>query len=51
MVDSENPTAAGPKCQVSEIVYAFELEGRQCPYCKKGPYGEILISIVYCDGA
>ena len=39
MVDSEAPITTCPKCKSSEIVSTMELEGKPCPYCKKGVFG------------
>ena len=35
MVDSRDPVAACPICGSSEIADTFQLDGRQCPFCKK----------------
>ena len=38
MVDSLSPISQCPKCGNSDISDIFELEGKQCPYCKVGKF-------------
>ena len=36
MVDSAAPIESCPKCNAREIADTWELEGKACPYCKRG---------------
>ena len=38
MVDSREPSDCCPKCGSPETANTFELEGRTCPWCKKGVF-------------
>ena len=38
MVDSEAPISACPKCNSEDICDTYQLEGRNCPFCKKGVF-------------
>ena len=48
ILDDRASAKACPKCKSADIAELFELEGRQCPYCKKGKFavvpGECCIS-------
>jgi len=36
MVDSRSPVDHCPKCSAVDIVSTFELDGKNCPVCKRG---------------
>jgi predicted RNA-binding Zn-ribbon protein involved in translation (DUF1610 family) len=36
MVDSRAPNHACPNCGAEELVSTFRLNGKQCPFCRKG---------------
>ena len=38
LVDSQDPIIACPQCASSEIVRTFALDGKNCPYCRKGSF-------------
>jgi len=38
LVDSRTPRLECPQCGEKDIVSTFELDGRPCPYCKKGAF-------------
>jgi len=38
MVDSRSPVLACPRCEACEIVGAFDLGEKQCPFCKAGVF-------------
>jgi hypothetical protein len=37
-VDSRVPIAGCPKCGATDIADTFQLDGRHCPYCRKGVF-------------
>lgn len=37
-VDSRAPVSACPKCNSVEMCATFELDGKACPFCKKGTF-------------
>ncbi|MBI4881372.1 MAG: hypothetical protein HY812_17180 [Planctomycetes bacterium] len=39
MSDSRAPSSACPSCGAEDIVATWMLDGRPCPYCKKGTFG------------
>lgn len=38
MVDSNDPRTDCPECHAAEISSTFSLEGKRCPYCKRGSF-------------
>lgn len=38
LVDSRSPIQSCPKCKAENLVSAFRLEGKLCPFCKKGVF-------------
>ena len=37
-IDSRAPSAKCPVCESADITVTYELEGRQCPYCRTGVF-------------
>ena len=38
MVDSNAPITVCPECKARKIVCTMKLDGKACPYCKKGVF-------------
>ncbi len=38
MVDSESPIVGCPHCSSALISDTYDLDGKQCPYCKRGSF-------------
>ncbi|MCH8822530.1 MAG: hypothetical protein IH984_03380 [Planctomycetes bacterium] len=38
MVDSNDPVANCPKCKTGEIACTYDLDNKQCPFCKEGVF-------------
>ena len=37
-VDSRDPVDACPKCSARDIADSYQLDGKQCPFCKAGVF-------------